>query len=227
MAMSLRTIAASAAFAAACLTSNQIAAMPIIDPAGVRGALDRIEVTDRVQYTYQGRGYCWYDNGWNGPGWYVCGQYRTRGVGWGGAAGWRGWTVRGGAVRGGAVRGGAVRGGAVRAGGGRVSGGRVSGGRAGGGRGGRRSDIALKHDIMLLGRLDNGLGFYRFSYSGSDRAYVGVMAQEVQAVTPQAVLRGTDGYLQVRYDMLGLKFQTYEQWLASGAHVPSGRAMRH
>src|SRR6516164_8391973 len=32
--------------------------------------------------------------------------------------------------------------------------------RGGGGRGGgRRSDIALKHDITLLGRLDNGLGF--------------------------------------------------------------------
>ena len=50
----------------------------------------------------------------------------------------------------------------------------------GGGRGGRRSDIALKHDIILLGRLDNGLGFYRFSYNGSEQAYVGVMAQEVQ-----------------------------------------------
>jgi hypothetical protein len=34
----------------------------------------------------------------------------------------------------------------------------------------------LKHDISLLGHLDNGLGFYRFSYNGSDKAYVGVMA---------------------------------------------------
>jgi hypothetical protein len=31
----------------------------------------------------------------------------------------------------------------------------------------RRSDMMLKHDISLLGQLDNGLGFYRFSYSGS------------------------------------------------------------
>ena len=54
------------------------------------------------------------------------------------------------------------------------------GGRGGGG-GGRRSDIALKHDVVLLGHLDNGLGYYRFSYLGSEKAYVGVMAQEVQA----------------------------------------------
>jgi hypothetical protein len=86
----------------------------------------------------------------------------------------------------------------------------------------RRSDMMLKHDISLLGHLDNGLGFYRFSYNGSDKAYVGVMAQEVQTVMPAAVLRGGDGYLRVSYDKLGLKFQTYDQWTASGAHVPAG-----
>ena len=86
----------------------------------------------------------------------------------------------------------------------------------------RRSDMMLKHDISLLGRLDNGLGFYRFSYNGSDKAYVGVMAQEVQTVMPSAVLRGSDGYLRVSYDKLGLRFQTYDQWAASGAHVPAG-----
>jgi hypothetical protein len=86
----------------------------------------------------------------------------------------------------------------------------------------RRSDMMLKHDISLLGYLDNGLGFYRFSYNGSDKAYVGVMAQEVQTVMPAAVLRGSDGYLRVFYDKLGLKFQTYDQWASSGAHVPAG-----
>jgi hypothetical protein len=86
----------------------------------------------------------------------------------------------------------------------------------------RRSDIMLKHDISLLGHLDNGLGFYRFSYNGSDKAYVGVMAQEVLTVMPAVVLRGSDGYLRVFYDKLGLKFQSYDQWTASGAHVPAG-----
>jgi hypothetical protein len=89
------------------------------------------------------------------------------------------------------------------------------------GGGGRRSDIALKHDIALLGYLDSGIGFYRFAYNGSDTAYVGVMAQEVERVRPDAVVRGDDGYLRVFYDKLGLTFQTYDQWLAVGARVPS------
>ena len=99
----------------------------------------------------------------------------------------------------------------------------------GGGRGGggRRSDIALKHDITLLGRLNNGLGFYRFSYNGSNQAYVGVMAQEAQTIMPEAVVRGRDGYLEVFYDKLGLKFQTYEQWIASGAQVPTVTRIQH
>ena len=91
----------------------------------------------------------------------------------------------------------------------------------------RRSDMTLKHDISLLGYLDNGLGFYRFSYNGSHKAYVGVMAQEVQTVMPAAVLRGSDGYLRVSYDTLGLKFQTYDQWTASGANVPTGTPIEH
>ena len=86
----------------------------------------------------------------------------------------------------------------------------------------RRSDMMLKHDIFLIGHLENGLGFYRFTYNGGNKTYVGVMAQEVQTIMPTAVLRGSDGYLRVSYDMLGVKFQTYDQWTASGAHVPAG-----
>jgi hypothetical protein len=98
------------------------------------------------------------------------------------------------------------------------------GGRGGGGRGGgRRSDINFKHDITLLGHLDNGLGFYRFSYVGSDQVFVGVMAQEVEAVVPEAVTHGSDGSLRVFYDKLGLRFQTYDQWLAAGSQVPAGQ----
>jgi hypothetical protein len=80
----------------------------------------------------------------------------------------------------------------------------------------------LKHDVVLLGHLANGLGFYRFSYLGSNEAYVGVIAQEVQAVMPAAVTRGRDGYLRVFYEKLGVRFQTYRSWLAGGAHIPSG-----
>ena len=72
----------------------------------------------------------------------------------------------------------------------------------------------------MLGRLDNGLGLYRFSYKGSNKAYVGVMAQEVQQVEPQAVGRGRDGYLRVNYEKLGLKFESYDRWVRSGAQIP-------
>ncbi|WP_342729019.1 DUF3300 domain-containing protein [Bradyrhizobium sp. B097] len=106
-------------------------------------------------------------------------------------------------------------------GGGGFRGGGGGGGFRGGGGGGRRSDIALKHDIELLGYLANGLGYYRFSYLGSNKAYVGVMAQEVEQVMPAAVTRGADGYLRVYYDKLGLKFRSYHDWLAAGAKIPS------
>jgi hypothetical protein len=79
----------------------------------------------------------------------------------------------------------------------------------------------LKHDVVLLGHLDNGLGYYRFSYLGSSKAYVGVIAQEVQALMPEAVTRGPDGYLRVYYYKLGLMFLTYRDWLADGAQIPT------
>jgi Protein of unknown function (DUF3300) len=120
----------------------------------------------------------------------------------------------------------ASAGGGVRAGGGGFRGGGGGGFRGGGGGGrgggGRRSDLALKHDVVLLGHLHNGLGFYRFSYLGSNETFVGVIAQEVQAVMPEAVTHGRDGYLRVFYEKLGVRFQTYGSWLAGGAHIPSG-----
>ena len=134
-----------------------------------------------------------------------------------------------GAISRGSMGGGARAGGF--GGGGRGGGGfGGGGGRGGGGRGGggaRRSDMRLKHDIVLLGRLDDGLGYYRFVYNGGHTTYVGVMAQEVQTVAPEAVLRGADGYLRVSYDLLGLPFETYAQWIATGAHLPSVKPVAH
>src|SRR5271168_2067787 len=105
----------------------------------------------------------------------------------------------GGGGRGGGGFGGGGRGGGF--GGGGRGGGRGGGGRGGGG---RRSDMRLKHDIVLLRRLDDGLGYYRFVYNGGRTAYVGVMAQEVRTIMPEAVTRGADGYMRVSYDQLGL-----------------------
>jgi len=116
-------------------------------------------------------------------------------------------------------------GGGMRGGGGGMRGG--GGGARRGGGGGRRSDVRLKHDIVLLGRLDDGLGYYCFVYNGGHTAYVGVMAQEVQTVAPEAVTYGADGYMRVSYDLLGLPFETYGQWLATGAHLPSVKPVAH
>jgi hypothetical protein len=42
------------------------------------------------------------------------------------------------------------------------------------------------------------------------------------AVKPEAVVRGRDGYLSVYYDKLGLRFQTWDQWLATtGTAAPN------
>ena len=73
---------------------------------------------------------------------------------------------------------------------------------------------------MLLGRFDNGLGYYRFAYNGSGKAYVGVMAQEVRAIRPDAVAIGRDGYLRVSYERLGLPFRSYDNWVVSGGLLP-------
>ena len=75
------------------------------------------------------------------------------------------------------------------------------------------SDVRLKRDIVLLAHLDNGIGLYRFRYKWSDTYYVGVMAQEAMKVLPSAVVQGADGYLRVDYARIGLKFQTWDEWL--------------
>jgi polysaccharide export outer membrane protein len=83
------------------------------------------------------------------------------------------------------------------------------------------SDIRLKRDITRLVKLDNGLWLYRFRYLWSDTYYVGVMAQEVERVVPAAVIRGADGYLRVNYARVGLRFVTWDEWLAGQRIAPA------
>ncbi len=63
--------------------------------AGSNGILAGAETLNPMQnaqvYMWEGRRHCWYDNGWNGPGWYWCGYALRRGLGWGGGYGWHGW----------------------------------------------------------------------------------------------------------------------------------------
>lgn len=86
-----------------------------------------------------------------------------------------------------------------------------------GGKSGAVSDMRLKRDIALLYRLPNRLGIYRYRYLWSDEVYVGVMAQEVLKLMPQAVTIGPDGYMRVHYDMLGLRLMTWDEWLRSAS----------
>jgi hypothetical protein len=64
----------------------------------------------------------------------------------------------------------------------------------------------------LIAHFDNGLDLYRFSYNWSDQLYVGVMAQDVARLAPEAVVRGENGFLRVDYRRLGLRMQTWDEW---------------
>jgi len=80
---------------------------------------------------------------------------------------------------------------------------------------GAASDIRLKLDIAQVGQLENGIKLYKFRYIWSDQVYVGVMAQQVAAIKPEAVVMEPNGYLAVYYDKLGLKMQTWDEWKAT------------
>lgn len=74
------------------------------------------------------------------------------------------------------------------------------------------SDARLKRDVVFVGRLDDGLGLYRYRYVWSDRLFVGVMAQEVRIVDPKAVVDMPGGYLGVDYARLGLRLRTWDEF---------------
>jgi hypothetical protein len=58
------------------------------------GALPSTQVlpVENAQFFYLGHNFCWYDGGWQGPGWYWCGYAWNNGYGWGGGDGWHGWS---------------------------------------------------------------------------------------------------------------------------------------
>jgi hypothetical protein len=45
---------------------------PVGAADGIRSVADNMKLMENVQYVCDGRNYCRYDDGWNGPGWYVC-----------------------------------------------------------------------------------------------------------------------------------------------------------
>jgi hypothetical protein len=57
----------------------------------LNAAADSLNLVEKTQFFIGSREYCWYDDGWHGPGWYWCGYALRQGFGWGGAVGWHNW----------------------------------------------------------------------------------------------------------------------------------------
>src|SRR5215472_13406133 len=85
--MRMRKFLASTAAAAVLAASgaNSVGAQSVWISAGVPVA------PGVAYYTWSDHHYCWYDDGWSGPGWYWCGAPWRAGYGWGGPWGWHGW----------------------------------------------------------------------------------------------------------------------------------------
>lgn len=72
------------------------------------------------------------------------------------------------------------------------------------------SDETIKENIEKIGSLDNGINIYKFEYKPDYKdtwghgEHIGVMAQEVEQVIPEAVAMHEDGYKLVNYAMLGV-----------------------
>jgi hypothetical protein len=79
-------LAASLSSAAA----GPLLSQSVTDGSGVIGS--EVVGSGEVQHSWNGRTYCWSESGWKGAGWYRCGFAARRGLGWGGPAGWHGWS---------------------------------------------------------------------------------------------------------------------------------------
>src|SRR5262245_3600320 len=85
-----RLTLAVAAGALLVATQANAGSFPVNKLAGAEtGLVDHVAV--RV-YVHAGQRYCFYFDGWHGPGWYRCGFAWRRGLGWGGVYGWNSWT---------------------------------------------------------------------------------------------------------------------------------------
>jgi hypothetical protein len=67
------------------------------------------------------------------------------------------------------------------------------------------SDIRLKENVMKVGEVEPGVGWYTWTWNDTAKAMnvddptEGVIAQELIKVDPSAVLMGEDGYYRVDY----------------------------
>jgi hypothetical protein len=64
---------------------------------------------------------------------------------------------------------------------------------------GKLSDVRAKTDIQKVGELDDGQKVYSYRYKGDPTPEIGLLAQEVEKVRPEAVATGPDGLKRVNY----------------------------
>ena len=81
-------LALAAAFA---LPLANTAEAAIVDGVAASHIASQLLPVENAQFAWGGRQYCWYGNGWRGPGFYWCGYAWNSGLGWGGGYGWNGW----------------------------------------------------------------------------------------------------------------------------------------
>jgi hypothetical protein len=67
--------------------------------------------------------------------------------------------------------------------------------------GGMFSDARIKENLRPVGQLYNGLTVYAFNFPGEDITRIGLVAQEVEQLMPEAVSEGAEGLLMVDYDI--------------------------
>lgn len=68
------------------------------------------------------------------------------------------------------------------------------------GQGGLFSDARIKENLRPVGDLYNGLTVYAFNFPGERVTRIGLVAQEVEQLLPQAVSQSEEGLLMVDYD---------------------------
>lgn len=68
------------------------------------------------------------------------------------------------------------------------------------------SDRRLKTKIKHIGRNDEGINVYEYFYKDGSGPYVGVMAQEVAELKPEALGPERDGYMTVDYSKIDPNF---------------------
>ena len=69
------------------------------------------------------------------------------------------------------------------------------------------SSKKIKDNIVKIGKSILGYNIYKFNYKGQAQRYIGVIAEEIQQLKPEAVRMLPNGYLGVNYNLLDVEFK--------------------